>query len=373
MMTTFQPPERLLLGPGPTNVSPRVLEALSRPTIGHLDPEFLRMMDELRTLLQYVFRTRNPVTFVVSGPGTAGMEAAVVNLVEPGDKVVVCKNGYFGERLQAMVERCGGQVVPVEFPWGRAVDPQKVEDTLKAHPDTRVVACVHAETSTGALSDVKTLAQVAHRYGALILVDAVTSLGGVPVEVDAWDLDVVYSGSQKCLSCVPGLAPVTVNARAMEVIRRRRTPVQSWFMDITLLTAYWHGETRRAYHHTAPVNALYALHEALRLIQEEGLEAVWARHHRVYEMFRPAVEALGLAYLTPEEERVPHLNVLQVPEGVDEAVLRRRLLTDFGIEIGGGLGRLAGQVWRIGLMGVNAHPRPALYALYALEQVLKQR
>lgn len=294
-MTTrsFNPPVRTLMGPGPSDVHPRILEALSRPTIGHLDPVFVAMMEETKELLQYAFQTRNALTMPVSGPGSAGMETCFVNLVEPGEKVVVCQNGVFGGRMRENVERCGGIPVLVEDPWGRAVDANKLEDTLRAHPDARLVAFVHAETSTGARSDVKTLVQLAHQHDCLTVVDAVTSLGGCEFRLDEWEVDAVYAGTQKCLSCTPGMAPISFGERALEKVKQRNSKVQSWFMDLNLVMGYWGGGTKRAYHHTAPVNALYGLHEALVMLREEGLENAWARHHRHHLALKAGLEGLG--------------------------------------------------------------------------------
>ncbi len=370
-MKSFHPPQRTLMGPGPSDVPPRVLEALSRPTIGHLDPDFVAMMDELKALLQYAFQTENPMTMPVSAPGSAGMECCFVNLVEPGDKVVVCVNGVFGGRMKENVERCGGTPVLVEDPWGRAVDPQKLEDTLKAHPDARIVAFVHAETSTGACSDVQTLVEIAHRHDCLTIVDAVTSLGGIPLHVDAWGVDAVYSGTQKCLSCTPGLSPVSFGERAVAKIKNRSHKVQSWFLDLNLVMGYW-GGGKRAYHHTAPINALYALHEALLILREEGLENAWARHRRLHEALKAGLEAMGLSFVVPEAERLPQLNAVRIPEGVDDAAVRSRLLADYRLEIGAGLGEMAGKVWRIGLMGHACNTRNVLLCLQALEDVLQR-
>jgi len=367
---SFNPPVRTLLGPGPSDVHPRVLAAMARPTIGHLDPAFVGMMDEMKLLLQYAFQTDNALTIAVSAPGSAGMETCFVNLVEPGDKVVVCQNGVFGGRMKENVERCGGVAVMVEDAWGEPVDPNKLEEALVRHPDTKIVAFVHAETSTGAASDVATLVQIARRHACLTIVDAVTSLGGVPLKIDEWRVDAVYSGSQKCLSCTPGLSPVSLNSRAVEKIQARKTRVQSWFLDLNLVMAYWGGNTKRAYHHTAPINALYGLHEALVMLQEEGLEAAWARHRRHHLALRAGVEALGLRFVVKEPHCLPQLNAIGIPEGVDEAEVRRRLLHEFNLEIGAGLGSLAGKVWRIGLMGHASNPKNVLYCLAALEKVL---
>lgn len=366
---SFNPPVRTLMGPGPSDVHPRVLAAMSRPTIGHLDPAFVAMMDELKVLLQEVFRTGNPLTLPVSGPGSVGMETCFVNLVEPGDKVIVCRNGVFGGRMKENVERCGGQAVMVEDAWGEPVDPEKLEAALKANPDARLVAFVQAETSTGVESDARALAELAHRHDCLVIVDAVTALGGSPVLVDEWGLDAVYAGTQKCLSCTPGLAPVTFGERAVEAIRRRRTPVQSWFMDLNLVMGYW-GGGKRAYHHTAPVNALYALHEALLMVREEGVANAWARHRRNHEALRAGLEAMGIGMLVRPEARLPQLNAVLVPDGVDEAAVRARLLERFNLELGAGLGELAGKVWRIGLMGYASRPENVYTCLTALESVL---
>lgn len=363
---SFQPPPRTLMGPGPADVHPRVLAALSRPTIGHLDPSFVAMMDELKDLMRYALRTRNTLTMPVSAPGSAGMETCFVNLVEPGDQVVVCVNGVFGGRMKENVERLGGVPILVEGTWGRAVDPDQVEDTLRRHPQARTLAFVHAETSTGALSDARQLAEIARHHGCLTIVDTVTSLGGCELEVDAWQLDAVYSGSQKCLSCTPGLSPLSLSERALGQVQRRSTPVPSWFLDLKLVLGYWGGDQKRTYHHTAPVNALYGLHEALVMLHEEGIENAWARHRRNHQALRAGLEALGLELVVPESERLPQLNSVAVPGGVDEALLRARLLDRYNLEIGAGLGALAGKVWRIGLMGHSSRPENVLLCLAAL-------
>ncbi len=366
---SFEPPRRVLMGPGPSDVHERVLNAMARPTIGHLDPAFVRLMDDIKDLLRYVFRTENTLTMPVSGPGTAGMESCVVNVVEPGTRILIAQNGVFGARLSDMARRAGADVLVVESEWGRAVSPEKLEAALAANPGVEVVGFVQAETSTGALSDAQTLARIAHDHGALALVDTVTALGGVPVEVDAWGLDVVYSGTQKCLSAPPGLSPITLNDRAAERVRNRRTPVQSWFMDLNLVMAYW-GGGKRSYHHTAPVNALYGLHEALLMVKEEGIENAWARHRRNHQALRAGLETMGMRFIVPEEERLPELNAVSVPEGVDEAKVRGRLLEEHGLEIGAGLGALAGRIWRIGLMGYASRPENVMLCVRALGTVL---
>ena len=369
-MQAFNPPVRTLMGPGPSDVHPRILEAMSRPTIGHLDPEFIRMMDELKELLQYTFQTGNAMTMPVSAPGSAGMEACFVNLVEPGDKVIVCQNGVFGGRMKENVERCGGTPVLVEDAWGEAIDINKLEDALMAHPDATIVAMVHAETSTGAQSDVASLVELAHRHDCLTIVDTVTSLGGSPVKVDEWGIDAIYSGSQKCLSCTPGISPVSFNERALEKVRNRQSKVQSWFLDLNLVMGYWGTGAKRAYHHTAPINALYALHEALLMLKEEGLENAWARHANNHRVLKAGLEAMGLQFVVKEADRLPQLNAVTIPGGIDDAVVRSRLLNDFNLEIGAGLGALAGKVWRIGLMGHSSRTENILLCVGALESVL---
>ena len=367
---SFHPPKRTLMGPGPSDVYPRVTEALSRPTIGHLDPEFVRMMDEVKQLLQYAFKTQNNLTLPVSAPGSAGMETCFANLVEPGDKVIVCINGVFGMRMKENVERCGGEAVVVQGEWGRAVNPAAVEEILKANTDAKIVAFVHAETSTGARSDAKTLCALAKEYNCLTIVDAVTSLGGSELEVDAWGIDAIYSGTQKCLSCVPGLSPVSFGNKAVEKIQNRQTKVQSWFLDLNLVMGYWGEGAKRTYHHTAPVNALYALHESLVILQEEGLENAWARHQLHHNALVAGLEAIGMSMVVPADERLAQLNLVTVPEGVDEAAVRAQLLADYNLEIGAGLGDFAGKVWRIGLMGCAASKTNVLVCLGALETVL---
>lgn len=370
MSRSFHPPQRTLMGPGPSDVSPRVLAAMARPTIGHLDPAFIGLMDDLKQLLQSAFRTQNALTMPVSGPGTAGMETCIANLVEPGDVVIVGINGVFGGRMKQMVERCGGTAVVVDHAWGHPVDAARIDEALTANPGAKAVAFVHAETSTGASSDAEQIAKVAQTHGALTIVDAVTSLAGSPLEVDTWGLDAVYSGSQKCLSCTPGLSPITFNERAVAAIQARKTPVQSWFMDLTLVMGYW-GSGKRSYHHTAPINSLYALHESLLILDEEGIETSWARHQRNHLALRAGLEALGASYVVAPEHCLPQLNAVTVPKGVDDGATRRSLLLDHDLEIGGGLGALAGKVWRIGLMGHASRPTNVLRCLTALETVLQ--
>ncbi len=371
-ISSFIPPHRTLMGPGPSDISPQVLQALSRPTIGHLDPLFIGMMDELKSLLKYAFQTENEFTIAVSAPGSAGMETCFVNLIEPGDKVIVCRNGVFGERMRENVVRAGGKAVLVDDQWGEPVSVDKVEKALQENPDTKIIAFVHAETSTGALSDAQALGALAKQYDALTIVDAVTSLGGVPLLVDEWQLDAVYSGSQKCLSCVPGLSPVTLSPKAIEKIKSRNTPVQSWFLDQSLVLGYWSGEGKRSYHHTAPVNSLYALHESLVILKNEGLENAWQRHQDMHEKLKLGLGKLGFRFVVDEDYRLPQLNAVYVPENVDEAEVRSHLLSEYNLEIGAGLGVLAGKAWRIGLMGYGARNENVSLCLKALEESLAQ-
>ena len=368
---SFLPPARTLMGPGPSDVPARVLSAMSRPTVGHLDPAFGRMMEEVKDLLRYAFRTRNELTIPISAPGSAGMEACFVNLVGPGDEVVVCRNGVFGDRMRENVERVGGTPILVDDTWGKPVSPEGLEAALTAHPGARTVAFVQAETSTGASSDVERLAGIAHAHDALVIVDAVTSLGGTPLAVDDWDVDAAYAGVQKCLSCPPGLSPLTFGPRAVARMQQRKTKVQSWFLDLGLQMDYWSQEGGRTYHHTAPVNALYALHEALRLLHDEGLERAWERHARNHRILRAGLEAMGLTFVVAEAARLPQLNAVTVPAGVDDAGVRLRLLEQHGLEIGAGLGPLAGKVWRIGLMGHSSRVGNVLRCLESLDEVLR--
>jgi len=362
----LDPPQRILLGPGPSDVPPRVLEALAAPTIGHLDPEYLKIMDNQRELLKQVFRTRNELTLAMPGTGSAGMETCVVNLVEPGDEMVVCVNGVFGTRMTDVARRCGAEVHVVEAPWGETIEPDALARALADHPKTKVVGIVHAETSTGAHQPLVEISKLVHDAGALLLVDAVTSLGGVELEVDEWGIDACYSGTQKCLSCPPGLAPVTLSPAAFDVVRSRKTKVQSWYLDLSMIAQYW-GESR-VYHHTAPVNMSYALYEALRIVVEEGLAARQARHLLNHRALRAGLEAMGLRYIPSRS--LPDLNAVHVPDGVDDAVVRRRLLLDFGVEIGAGLGPFKGKAWRIGLMGHSSTRRNVTMVLAALETIV---
>jgi alanine-glyoxylate transaminase/serine-glyoxylate transaminase/serine-pyruvate transaminase len=343
---------------------------MARPTIGHLDPAFSQMMEEVKQLLQATFKTQNALTLPISGPGSTGMECCFVNLMEPGDKVIVCQNGVFGGRMKENVIRCGGTPILVEDTWGTAVNLNKVEDALKQNANVKMVAFVHAETSTGVQSDAQAIAALAQKYGAMTIADTVTSLAGTPVKVDEWQLDGVYSGSQKCLSCVPGLAPVTFSARAQNFIKTRKTTIQSWFFDMNLVMSYWGAQTKRAYHHTAPINSLYALHEALVILAEEGLENSWQRHQHNHLALRAGLEALGLELIVKASDRLPQLNAIRVPEGIDEAIVRKRLLDEYQLEIGAGLGPLAGKIWRIGLMGHASNKKNVLFCLSSLEAVL---
>jgi alanine-glyoxylate transaminase / serine-glyoxylate transaminase / serine-pyruvate transaminase len=367
----FLPPRRILMGPGPSDVHPQVLAAQARPTVGHLDPLFIGMMDELKQLLQYAFQTRNEMTLAVSAPGSAGMETCFVNLLEPGDTVIVCRNGVFGERMRQNVERCGATAITVDNAWGEPVDPAAVEAALKANPQAKYLAFVHAETSTGALSDAKTLCALAQQYDCLSIVDAVTSLGGVELRVDDWGIDAIYSGSQKCLSCVPGLSPVSFSPKAVARIKARTRPVQSWFLDQSLVMSYWSGGAKRSYHHTAPVNALYALHESLRLLAAEGLEQSWQRHAAMHQLLKQGLTGLGLKFVVAEPYRLPQLNSVYIPQGVDDATVRKQLLAQYNLEIGAGLGDLAGKAWRIGLMGYAARRENIALCIKALEDVLR--
>ncbi len=367
----FNPPSRILMGPGPSGAHPRVLQAMTAPILGHLDPEFLRIMDECNDMLRDVMGTANRITLATPGTGTSGMEAAVMNLVEPGDKVVVGICGYFGERIAVMAERAGGEVTRVQAPWGSPTDLAAVESAARAAGNVKLIAIVHAETSTGAQTPVEPFAKLAKESGALLLVDCVTSLGGVPVSVDAWGADAVYSGTQKCLSAPPGMAPLTMSPRAWDAIKAREVPCNSWYLDLSLLEAYW--DERRAYHHTAPISMVYALHEALALVLDEGLETRWARHERNGRALQAGLEAMGLALHAAAGYRLPVLTTVRIPEGVNDGEVRGALLNRNSIEIGGGLGDLRAQVWRIGLMGESSTPGNVLLVLNSLGRILREQ
>lgn len=367
-MQDFLAPQRLLLGPGPSAVHPRVLRAMSTPLIGHLDPMFLGVMDDIQTLLRLVFATTNPFTIAVSGTGSAGMEAAIVNVVEPGDRVIVGINGVFGTRLATIIERCGGKALRVEAPWGQVIEPDTIAAMLRQSGPVKAVVLVHAETSTGAWQPIEPIGTLCRQYNALLIVDAVTSLGGLPVEVDQWGIDVCYSATQKCLSCPPGLAPLTLSSHALSALKTRQTPCQSWYLDLSLIADYWE-EQSRAYHHTAPISMNYALREALRLVEEEGLPARFARHQLNSRALVAGLMALGLNPLPPPDRRLPTLVCVTVPTHIDEAAVRAELLRRFRIEIGGGLGPLRGKVWRIGLMGESSTEANVLTLLNALEEI----
>lgn len=365
------PPRRILMGPGPSEIAPSVLAALAAPTVGHLDPYFLRIMDETQTMLRQVFRTQNALTLAVSGTGSAGMETCVVNLIEPGDRMLVCVNGVFGMRMADVAGRAQAQVTTIERPFGEVFTADEIAEAVKrAQP--KVVGIVHAETSTGARQPLEEISRVVRDAGALLLVDCVTSLGGIPVEVDDWQIDAAYSGTQKCLSCPPGLAPVTFSSRALDIIQNRKSKIASWYLDMKMVANYW-SDKSRAYHHTAPINMNYALHEALRLVLLEGLEQRHARHRRNHLALRAGLEAMGMDYGVAEEHRLPMLNAVKIPAGADDKQVRSRLLNEYGIEIGGGLGPMAGKTWRIGLMGEASAPRNVLLFLAALEACLTQQ
>jgi alanine-glyoxylate transaminase/serine-glyoxylate transaminase/serine-pyruvate transaminase len=360
-------PARILLGPGPSMVHPRVLRAMAAPLVGHLDPYFVALMDRTKDLLRYAFQTANPLTLAVSGTGSAAMECAVANMVEPGDTVLVCVNGYFGGRLAEMARRYGGDVQTITRPWGEVFTPEEVSAALKARP-AKIVAIVQAETSTGVFQPLDEIAKIVHDQGGLLIADAVTSLGGVPVRVDEIGIDVCYSGTQKCLGCPPGLGPVTFGPRAEEKLTARKTPVGSWYLDVTILRQYWGQE--RAYHHTAPISANYALYEGLRLVADEGLENRWARHRKNAETLWQGLTDLDLTLHVPAEYRLPTLTTVRVPDGVDELKVRQQLLVDYNVEISGGLGELKGKIWRIGLMGYSSRQENIVLLLGALEKLL---
>lgn len=371
MTGEFHPPARILMGPGPSNVDPRVLLAMAKPMVGHLDPEFIRIMNNLQDLLRHVFGTKNPVTIPISGTGSAGMEAAFVNVVEPGDRVLVCINGVFGERMADVAERCGAHLRTISAPWGEAFELEAIQKELRSF-QPKVLAIVHAETSTGVLQPLEELpAILKNNPDTLLLVDTVTSLGGHPVKVDEWGIDICYSGTQKCLSCPPGLAPITFSPQAMEKIKNRAKKVQSWYLDMNMVGKYWGSE--RTYHHTAPISMNYALLEALRIIGEEGLAPRHERHRRNHLALVQGIEAMGLRMLVPEPYRLWSLNAVSIPQGIDDAKLRKKLLDEYNLEIGGGLGVLKGKIWRVGLMGYSSSEANVLYFLIALEQALREQ
>ncbi len=364
-----EPQEVLLLGPGPSPIHPRVLKAMSWNTLGHLDPEFIEIMNEAKELLKYVFETDNQVTLPISATGSAGMEAALVNILEPGDKAVICVNGVFGTRMADVASRCGAQVIEVKADWGSPIEPDDVKKALEANDNVKIVGIVHAETSTGVLQPLEQIVELAHQNGALIVVDTVTSLGGIPVSVDARGLDVVYSGTQKCLSCPPGLAPLTLNEEALSVFRSRKNVVQSWYLDLTMLTRYWGEE--RFYHHTAPINMIYALYEALSIIREEGLQERFKRHKLNSKALVNGFEALGLQMLTSESYRLPSLHAIKIPDGIADADVRKKLRADYRIEIGGGLGPFKGSIWRVGLMGHGSRKENVDRLIKALGNIMQ--
>jgi len=361
-------PERILLGPGPSMVPSRVLQAMAHPLLGHLDPKFIELMKEVQELLRYVFQTTNQMTLPISGTGSAGMESTVANLIEPGDSILIGVNGYFGERLCDMAGRYGAVVHRLDKPWGEVFSPEEIDAALRKQP-AKVVALIHAETSTGALTTLEGMAEIVHKHGALLLIDCVTSLGGIPMKIDEWDIDIAYSGTQKCLSCPPGLAPITVGPRALEALHQRKTKVANWYLDLTMLEHYWGDE--RTYHHTAPISMNFAIREALRLVQEEGLEARYLRHRTNSELLWDGLEELGLQLVVPLEHRLPSLTTVAVPEGVKEVEVRKRLLDEYNIEIAGGLGAFKGKVWRIGLMGYSSRRENVVLLISALSRLLR--
>jgi alanine-glyoxylate transaminase/serine-glyoxylate transaminase/serine-pyruvate transaminase len=369
MYSDLNPSKRILMGPGPSDVHPRVLKAMSTPLLGHLDPEFLEIMNETRQMLKEVFQTKNELTIALSGTGSAGMEAALVNMLEPGDKALICINGLFAERMADIAKRCGAEPVLLQAEWGNIVEPQQVKKALEENGNIKLLAIVHAETSTGVRQPLEEISRLAKEAGALFVVDAVTSLAGIPLEVDNWGIDVVYSGTQKCLSCPPGLSPVSFSETATKAIARRNTAIRSWYLDVQMLQSYWGKE--RFYHHTAPINMIYALREALRLVLEEGLKERFDRHQLHSRALEAGLEAMGLKMVAPAKYRLPELNAVYIPEGIDDATVRKALLNEYGIEIGGGLGKFKGKAWRIGLMGYSCSRANVMLFLAALENILK--
>lgn len=357
------------MGPGPSDVHPRVLQAMATHLIGHLDPEFVTIMDEIKEMAQLTFQTRNNLTFVVSAPGSAGMETCLINLLEPGDEAVICINGVFGGRMADIAERAGAKVTKIEAEWGQPIDPQQIKDTLKGLKP-KLVAIVHAETSTGVLQPLKEISKIVHDAGALFVVDAVTSYCGTDLKIDEWGIDAVYSGTQKCLSAAPGLSPVSFSEDAVKALDARKTKVQSWFLDLSMVKNYWQG-ANRTYHHTAPVSAMYGLREAYRLVLEEGLENRFERHQKNHLLLKAELEPLGFEFVVKEGYRLPMLNAVKLPEGIDDAAVRGRLLNEFNIEVGGGLGKFAGKIWRIGLMGESSNPNFVNTLVGALKTIIK--
>ena len=365
----LNPPARFLMGPGPSDVHPRVLKAMATPLIGHLDPQFIHIMDAVKDMLRRLFKTKNELTFPISATGSAGMETCFVNLLEPGDTALVCVNGVFGNRMSDIVERCGAKLVRIDAAWGSPIAPDQVKQALqKCRP--KLVAIVHAETSTGVLGPLEQISKIVHDAGALFLVDTVTSLAGTDVRVDDWQIDAVYSGTQKCISAPPGLSPVSFSAAAVEAMEKRKTKPQSWYLDMTMVRNYWAG-TKRVYHHTAPVSMVYSLYEALRLIFEEGLEARFERHRRNHQLLRDGLEELGFEFIVPPEYRLPMLNAVKLPPTIDDASIRAQLLNEYNIEVGGGLGDFAGKIWRVGLMGCSCTNNHVNMLLAALRQITK--
>lgn len=369
MPTVLQPTKRILMGPGPSDVHPEVLKAMASPLMGHLDPEFVKIMDKVKAMVQETLLTKNELTFVVSAPGSAGMETCLVNLLEPGDECIICINGVFGGRMADIAERCGAKVHKVNIEWGKVTEPAQLKKALDICPQPKLVALVHAETSTGALQPLEEISDMVHNAGALLVVDAVTSFCGVPLKLDEWKIDALYSGSQKCLSAPPGLSPVSFSANAVKALENRKSKVQSWFLDLSLVKNYW-GGGKRAYHHTAPVSAVFALYESLRLVLDEGLENRWARHKEVHKYLAAKLEPMGFRFLVDERYRLPNLNTMFLPEGVDEAKLRTDLLQKYNIEVGGGLGDFAGKLWRIGIMGESCTHNHVNMLAGALEELL---
>lgn len=368
-MKSFNPPNRLLLGPGPSNLNNRVSQAMARPILGHLDPDFIGMMDEVKSGLQYIMRTENQVTLAISGPGSAAMEMAIVNMIEPGEKAIICTAGYFSDRMREMIVRNASIPVDVLIEWGKAIDLQILEDTIKANPDAKVVCVVFAETSTGVQSDLKGIAELCKKHNRFLVADAVPALGGSEIKVDEWGIDVLFSGSQKCLSCTPGVSPITFSDKAIERIKNRNQKVKNWYYDISAMLGYWSGNQKRTYHHTAPIQSLYALHETLCMIMEEGIENRWQRHLDVRDYAHEKFATLGLKILVSPEIQMPQLHPVIVPEGIDDLSFRKSLLQEFGIELGAGLGPFAGKIWRVGFMGENAYKANVDFLVSAFEQI----